>query len=153
MFRISKLTDYATLLMTTMARDPGAVYSAQQLAEINHLEAPTASKVLKMLAAAELLRSYRGAYGGYRLARPPAEISVAAVLRAMEGTVGITECVAEPGACSQEDHCRLRGNWRRIGQAIERALEDLTLAEMISPVDFPPLRLAAEIAIAGGVAR
>jgi len=152
MFRISKLTDYATLLLTTMARDPETVYSAQQLADLNRLEAPTASKVLKMLAAADLVRSYRGAYGGYRLARPPAGISVAAVLRAMEGSVGITECVADPGACSQEDHCRLRGNWWRIGQAIERALEDLTLAEMIAPVDFPPPRLAVAIAIVGGAA-
>lgn len=141
MFRISKLTDYATLVMTTMAQATDIVYSAQQLAETNHLEAPTASKVLKLLSQAGLVESFRGAHGGYRLARRPMEINVAEIIRAIEGSIGITECVAEPGACGQEAVCHLRSNWRRIGSAIEAALGDLTLADMASPMHSDGLTL------------
>jgi len=134
MFRISKLTDYAILVMTSMAKATDVVFSAQQLAENNHIEAPTASKVLKLLAQAGLVESFRGAHGGYRLARLPTEISVADVIRAIEGKIGITECVAEPGSCGQESVCRLRSNWCRIGSAIEQVLIQLTLADMAEPL-------------------
>ena len=134
MFRINKLTDYATMVLSAMAEDDHRIHSAQQLAADCHLETPTTSKVLKLLAAAGLVESFRGAQGGYRLARPGAEISVADVLRAVEGPIGITECAAEPGLCSHESVCNLRGNWRRIAFAVEQALEEVSVADMARPL-------------------
>ncbi|HEX7914523.1 Rrf2 family transcriptional regulator, partial [Rudaea sp.] len=69
MLRVSKLTDYATVVMTVLAESPDEVFSAQALAERVHLELPTVSKLLKQLAQAELVESFRGVNGGYRLAR------------------------------------------------------------------------------------
>jgi len=138
MLRLSKLTDYGTVIMTFMARDEGQVHSAHEIAEQVGIAATTVSKVLKMLARYELVVSTRGAKGGYVLARPAAEITMAAIISAMEGgPLGLTECSTAPGACIQERSCSIRGNWQRINQVIIRALEDVSLAEMTRPVAHP----------------
>ena len=133
MLRISKLTDYAILMMVEMARD-GEILSAHALAERIHVEVPTASKVLKLLAGSGLLLSYRGANGGYRVRNAAADISVAEVIAAIEGPIAMTECSVEEGLCSQEDQCGLRSNWQRISLAVAQALRDVSLAEMSAPM-------------------
>jgi FeS assembly SUF system regulator len=132
MLRISKLTDYALLMMVELARER-EMLSAQALAHRVHVEIPTASKVLKLLAGSGLLNSYRGANGGYRVSRQAGEISVAEVIAAIEGPIAMTECSVEEGLCSQEDNCDLRGNWQRISLAVARALQEVSLAEMAAP--------------------
>ena len=143
MLRISKMTDYAILLMVELTSS-GDTLSAHALAERIHVETPTAGKVLKLLAGAGLLESYRGASGGYRVNRPAGSISVAEVIAAIEGPIAMTECSVEPGLCHQEDHCNLRSNWQRISLAVARALQDVSLAEMSAPLRKPPgvLRIA-----------
>ena len=130
MLRVSKLTDYATVVMTALAQAGGHVSSAQGLAEQAHLEATTVSKVLKLLAQAGLVESFRGARGGYRLARTAQEITVADIVAAIEGPFGMTECSVHKGQCGYEPHCGVRGNWRKISVAIEAALKGVTLADM-----------------------
>ena len=133
MLRISKLTDYAILMMVELTRD-GEMLSAHALSERIHVEVPTASKVLKLLAGSGLLESYRGASGGYRVSRTAAEISVAEVIAAIEGPIAMTECSIEEGLCAQEDNCGLRSNWQRISLAVAQALRDVSLAEMSAPM-------------------
>jgi len=146
MLRLSKLTDYAMIVMTELAAAPDEVVSATDLAERTHVEPPTVSKILKVLARAGLIESFRGARGGYRLGGDPDRVSVADVIRAMEGPIGMTECSVHEGLCAQETVCRLRSNWRRISEAIEIALADVTLAEMArplaSPIDLQTMRVA-----------
>lgn len=137
MLRISKLTDYAILMMVELTRD-SEMLSAQALAARVQVEVPTASKVLKLLAGSGLLESYRGANGGYRVTRGAADISVAEVIAAIEGPIAMTECSVEQGLCSQEDHCGLRGNWQRISLAVSEALQKVSLAEMSSPMRRAP---------------
>ena len=134
MLRISKLTDYAILMMVELTRD-SEMLSAHALAERIHVETPTASKVLKMLAGNGLLESYRGASGGYRISREATDISVAEVIAAIEGPIAMTECSVEEGLCSQEDNCELRSNWQRISLAVALALREVSLAEMSVPMD------------------
>jgi FeS assembly SUF system regulator len=132
MLRVSKLTDYATVVMTCLAESSDEVLSAQLLAERARLETPTVSKVLKQLAGAGLVDSWRGVNGGYRLARDPSNISVADIVTAMEGPIGMTECCAHSGLCDHESHCGVRVNWQRISDAIRSALEGVTLADMLT---------------------
>ena len=139
MLRVSKLTDYATVVMTVLAataaaRGAAAVISAQELAERAHLELPTVSKLLKQLAHGELVVSSRGVNGGYRLARPADRITIAEIVTAMEGPIGMTECSAHVGLCDHESHCGVRVNWQRINHAIAHALASVTLADMLKPV-------------------
>lgn len=140
MLRISKLTDYAILLMVELTRTAETL-SAQALAQRVHIEAPTAGKVLKLLAGAGLVESFRGALGGYRVTRAPEDISVADVIAAIEGPIAMTECSVEPGLCHQESSCNLRSNWRRISVAVAHALEGVTLAEMSAPLHRAPASL------------
>lgn len=137
MLRISKLTDYAILMMVELTRE-GEMLSAHALSERVGVETPTASKVLKLLAGSGLLNSYRGANGGYKVTRSAAEISVAEVIAAIEGPIAMTECSVEEGLCSQEDNCELRGNWQRISLAVSEALQKVSLAEMSSPMRRAP---------------
>ena len=145
MLRVSKLTDYATVVMTCLAAGDG-VMSAQALAERARLETPTVSKLLKQLAQAGLVASSRGINGGYRLARSADRISIADIVVAMEGPIGMTECSAHSGVCGHEPHCGVRVNWQRINHAIAGALAGVTLADMLHASPKPraaiPLRIA-----------
>lgn len=143
MLRLTKLTDYATVVLTEMARTPDAVHSAHELAGRVRMETPTVSKVLKQLAKAGLIVSYRGANGGYRLVRPPERINVAQMLEAMEGPLGMTECSIHEGLCAQEDVCHVRANWQRINQAVLSALRQVSLAEMAHPLTPPAVDMSA----------
>ena len=134
MLRIAKLTDYATGLMSQMARMPQRQVSAQQLGKELGLPTPTVAALLKKLTRAGLVVSARGVGGGYRLARDPKAISVAQVIRAIEGPVALTQCALGDGACALEAECATRGNWRLISHAVEVALEAVSLAEMAMPV-------------------
>lgn len=135
MLRMSKMTDYGTVVMTYLAREPKRVHNAQEVAANIHVPLATVSKILKTLARGELLTPQRGAKGGYMLARPPQRITVADIIDAMEGRpVGLTECSSSPGVCLQESSCSVRGNWQRINDAVRGALEGVTLEQMASPV-------------------
>lgn len=138
MLRVTKLTDYATLVMTGLATAPDALQSAAELAERTGLEQPTVSKVLKALAQAGLVEGFRGAGGGYRLARPASAISLIEVVEAIEGPLGMTECSVHAGACGIEDHCGVRANWRRINAVVADALRGITVAQMLEPPPPPP---------------
>jgi FeS assembly SUF system regulator len=131
MLRISKLTDYATVILAHLAGD-GGLCTAVDLAERSHLNVTTVSKVLKELQRAGLVSSTRGSHGGYALARPAAEISAADIIDAVEGPVGLTECAANPGGCDLEQSCRVGHSWQRVNLAIRRALGNVSLTELAS---------------------
>lgn len=133
MLRIAKLTDYATVLMVRLAREPARCFSAAQLADELGLPQPTVAKLLKRLLQAQLLASVRGVAGGYSLAHAPRAISVADVVSAIEGPVALTECTRGAGNCSLERNCATRANWQLISRAVRVALEAVSLADMAMP--------------------
>lgn len=136
MIRIARLTDYGIMLLTYIARDSELLTrNARDLAIEAGLPLPTVSKLLKVLARSGLLIAHRGVKGGFSLARPPEEISVAEVISALEGPIAMTECsVHSPIKCSLEGLCPVGSNWQRINRAVQGALESLTLAEMTHPL-------------------
>ena len=141
MLRISRLTDYATVLLAALAGEPGRVQTATALAEQTHVAAPTVSKLLKQLQRAGLVTSTRGLHGGYQLSRPATQISAAAILDALEGPVALTDCAAGHGNCEIEDSCRESRVWQRLNLAMRRALYDVSLAQLAG-LDAAPARLA-----------
>jgi FeS assembly SUF system regulator len=130
MLRISKLTDYATVVLAALAEQPDQLRTAAALAGRTRIAAPTVSKLLKQLHRAGLLTSTRGLHGGYQLARAPAQITVAAILDALEGPIALTDCSGGHGQCGIEHNCRVAPVWQRLNAAIRRALSDVTLAEL-----------------------
>lgn len=141
MLQISKLTDYATVIMSFLAKDPERVFSASLIAKELHLAIPTVSKVLKILAGAELAVSFRGSEGGYQLARPTREITVADVIFAMQGKIALTECCAPKQSCVIHSLCAIRESWKSINNIIFGTLSQITLHDMTNGVVSHPLAL------------
>ena len=141
MLRISKLTDYGTVILVYLADMPGdRLCPASDVAQATHLALPTVQKVLKTLAHAGLVTSARGTDGGYRLARTPEKITAAEILDALEGPVAITECSEEDGQCELERDCQVGGAWQKISKAIRGAMNDIRLSDLRSPPTEFPLR-------------
>jgi len=128
MFRLSKLTDYAVVVLVRLAHDD-AVQTAPCIAASTGIPEPTVAKVLKILAGRELVVSQRGARGGYRLTRPLRSIPVAEVITAIDGPIALTACV-EGGDCSSQRLCPMHGRWDPVNAAIQSALSGITLADM-----------------------
>ncbi len=150
MLRVTKLTDYATVVLTVLASQSDRVLSAAELAELARLEAPTVAKLLKPLAHAGLVESFRGANGGYRLTRPASAISLIAIVEAIEGPLGMTECSGEHSSCEHEPHCGLQSHWRRINDVIAEALGNITLAELLPPTAPGKKTIPLQLATARG---
>lgn len=130
MLRISRLTDYGTLVLAHLPSDTAQLLSAADVAAATGINLPTVSKLLKLLGKADLVISTRGSQGGYRLSRPAAEISAAAIIDALEGPVSITECSANDSHCDYESVCNVGSAWQRINVAIRRALDDINLNDL-----------------------
>jgi FeS assembly SUF system regulator len=144
--RISKLTDYGIVLLARFAvAPPGATLTAREMAEGTGLPHPVVSKMLKTLAGASLLRSQRGAKGGYQLSREPEALSVAQILEALEGPLALMECSAGPGHCERDSSCTVRAPWQHINRAVRGALDGMTLAELAGPREpLVPIQPAAD---------
>lgn len=135
MLRLSKLTDYAVVVLARLGRDGGGpegqVQTAPGLALATGIAEPTVAKVLKTLGQAGVVESLRGARGGYRLARPLSAIPLSEVIVAVDGPIALTACVDGGfGVCEAEGICAVRGRWDPVNEAIRRALSDITLADL-----------------------
>lgn len=136
MVRLSKLTDYALVVMSCMARSSNqSSRTARDLSVELRLPLPTVSKLLKELLQSGLLVSHRGTKGGYSLTREPHEISLAEIIAAMEGPIALTECSTDTiGLCELEPCCAIKKNQQIISQAVRGVLDRLTLADLTQPL-------------------
>ena len=133
--RLSSMADYAVVMMIAAARHcGGARVNAVQLAEETGLPAPTVQKLVSRLSAAGLLKSVRGAGGGFKLARPAAAITLADIVEAVEGPIALAACV-EPGRsdCTLEPGCSLRPHWPMVNDVLRTALAGIRLTELAAP--------------------
>jgi FeS assembly SUF system regulator len=135
MMRLSRLADFAVVLMTHVAQHHERVHTASEAALVTRLPAPTVAKVLARLCREGLLTSIRGVKGGYRLARPAAEIPVGTIVNALDGPVALTQCIKlGPGRCEVEAVCPSRVGLNLINVAVRKALDDVSLADIATPV-------------------
>jgi FeS assembly SUF system regulator len=160
MFRLSKITDYGIVLLARLARDTaGTTHNARELAAEVDLPAPVVSKILKLLARAGVLESHRGAKGGYTLLRQPHDLTVAEMIRVLEGPVALTQCSAASSSCEHETNCAVRDPWRVISGVVEEALSTITLEdlndrsfrEVLLPLQIEGSRVEPGDKIAGGL--
>jgi len=138
MIRMTRLTDYGILLLTLFARDEKHPQkSARDLSVEAKLPLPTVSKILKLLAKHGLLEAHRGVRGGFTLSRKPDQITMASVINALEGPLGVTDCCAPASDCGIENSCIVKSNWMKINRVVFGALDRITLAEMTHPLPAP----------------
>jgi FeS assembly SUF system regulator len=131
MIRMSKLTDYAIVILAHLARGGGTL-TAHDLAGRSRVPLPTVSKLCKELAKAGLVVSHRGRHGGYGLARPPEQISIAEIVEALEGPIALTECSQHGVApiCDLDAICVAKATWDPVSRAIHGALANLPLSAL-----------------------
>lgn len=137
MIILSKLADYGVIVASELAAEPERQVTAAQLASSTRLPQATVAKVLKALAHAGIVAGARGAAGGYRLAKSAEAVSVASVVAAIDGAIGITQCtshsaIAKTGTCERTHFCPTRPHWQRINMAVGTALSAVTLADMVA---------------------
>ena len=143
MFRISKLADYATVIMGCFAHYPNQLLSAKFIAEFTGIGEATVAKNLKQLTRQNLLISQRGAAGGYSLARLPGEILLVDIIQAIDGDISMTTCSSDHEDCQFNSTCKLKLNWRRVNDTLVASLSTFTLTDMIqSPFQVSTVRVA-----------
>jgi len=142
MIILSKLADYGVIVATHLAAGPARQSNAAAIAADTRLPAATVAKVLKALARAGLVAATRGAAGGYRLARGAAAISVAEVVAAIDGDIGLTQCSVHAADCDRTSYCPTRPHWAAINRAVGEALSAVSIDDMISPAAFLPMAAA-----------
>lgn len=151
MLKISKLADYATLIMHWLSTHSDDRFSAAVISNTLGIATPTVSKVLKLLNDADLVTSTRGANGGYHMSRSAEKVSLADIISAIDGRPAMTECSHDDSRCQYDHHCELRGNWQYINTVIYDLLDRLSLCDMtaplcetnVAPIHFYPTRKPA----------
>ena len=133
MMKLSTKGRYGARLMLDLALHYGKgslllkdVAKRQEISEkyLGHLILP--------LKAAGLINATRGAHGGYTLAKPPQNITLEEVIRAVEGNLAVVECVSTPRICHRVDFCVTRDIWSLMSEKITEILDSTTLQDMVN---------------------
>lgn len=135
MLKLSKLSDYAIVVLSRLAAERGEVLTTATLASETGIPEPTVSKVLKLLSKQKIVMSVRGASGGYMMDRCPKDITVTELITALEGPIALTECVDGGHTdCMIDSLCPLKGGWNKVNIAVKEALDKVALADLLIPV-------------------
>ena len=139
MLRFTKRADYGLMAIHYIAVHDGlGAVSAKRIAEEFTIPPELMAKILQRLAKQRLIVSTNGPKGGYALTRRPSEITVGEVIRALEGPINIVSCL-EDADCPQIQKCNLRRPVQKIQAAISQVLDTMSLSELTSGADVPPL--------------
>jgi FeS assembly SUF system regulator len=132
MLKVSKLADYAVVVLATLAQSDSQFMTAVGISAKTGLPEPTVAKVLKLLTRAEIVQSVRGVNGGYRPRIKPESLSIARIVSAVDGPVSVTACVdGSAETCGYVSRCAVKGRWDGVNYAIRAAMEGVTLADMM----------------------
>lgn len=145
MIKLGKLTDYAVVIMAQLANEEeNKSCSANYLSDKTGIPEPTVAKILKKLSHGDLLKSIRGAAGGYSLNKVVGDISVADVVLVMEGGVSMVGCVGSDAKsnrrkakrCFARDKCTTMHSWAIVNAAVVNLLKSISLTDMFAPCEF-----------------
>ena len=149
MFALTKKTDYAIVALSHLAQRPDRVCTAREIAERFHVPPAMLTNILKKLAHEELVRSIRGAKGGYTLSRPADQITLETIIRAIEGPVRFVQCTAEPGAgvpiCEITETCPVMGPVRKVHDRLTSFLNEVTLSDFAYDSEYADPRETVEL--------
>jgi Rrf2 family protein len=148
MLRLSKKADYALLAMRHLAATPDReAMPARELAEAYDIPLELLAKVLQKLVRAGLLESHHGIKGGYGLARPPASLTVADVIQAVDGPFTVTACSDTDHSCEQYAKCNIRDPLWRIKDRIVSALGATSVADLAADMSPRPVPVTSPVAV------
>jgi Rrf2 family protein len=137
--KLSSKGDYATRVLMELATSGNQeALSVHDLSERTGISQKYLEQIMTQLRVAEFVRSRRGAFGGYELARSPREISVGDVIRHMDGPLAPSPCASRSAhvpcpayRCPSEESCVLRALWLDVRDAISEVLDATTFADLV----------------------
>ena len=133
MLKIGKMADYALLVTHHLVKKTYGLCTTDDLAQASQLSVPTVRKLLKMLVDANIVTSYRGVKGGYKLSREAKYLSLADIITAVEGPIALTECTQVKHDCDLESSCELKHNWSYVNQMVAQLFTHISLADLSNP--------------------
>ena len=130
--RISTRARYGLRLMVDLAVKHGkGPILLKDVSRSQEISEKYLSQIIIPLKTAGLVKSFRGAHGGYMLQRDPGMINLLEVISALEGDLSLVECVATPATCKRTDICVTQGVWGQVSRAIAGTLAGITLADLV----------------------
>jgi len=132
--RVTTWTEYSLIITLHLARNGSSPVAARVVAEEEQLPGDYTEQICLRLRRAGLVRSVRGARGGYVLAKDPAAISVRDVMTACERATFALNCdthPVNPERCDTEGNCSIRPVWRALQRRIDDLLDSVTLADLL----------------------
>lgn len=130
--KISTKGRYALRLMLDLAlADPGAPIPLRDVAQRQEISDKYLEQIVTPLSRAGLVRSVRGAGGGYLLTRDPSQYTVGEILRPLEGSLAPVSCVDGSECCERAEQCATLDVWRQIQQAVSGVVDHITLADLV----------------------
>ncbi len=137
MLKLTNLADYAIVLVCQIIESDARLSCAVDLAEKTNIPLPTVSKIMGALTRKGIVTSQRGLKGGFYLSQKTEKISLADIIEALEGPIGLTNCSQSKGDnCSIKDTCKLNGRWNSVDYAIRDTLANISLDQFSGqPVD------------------
>lgn len=130
--RISTRARYGLRLMLDLAlkHGKGPIF-LKEVSRSQEISEKYLGQIIMPLKAAGLVKSYRGAHGGYTLQRDPEKITVREIVSTLEGDLNLVECVTNPGSCSRFEQCVTQQVWCQVARSIADTLEGITLADLV----------------------
>lgn len=129
--KMSKASDYALVLLARLDRETGEIWvSVRKISDEMGISSRFLSNIVHKLVQAGILNSHRGTHGGVRLAKPATQITIGAVLTALDDPMGLVDCVEHPGMCPLENHCDVQKFWSVTHSLVLSALKHITLKEI-----------------------
>ena len=126
--KLSTRTRYGARALVELALIyPDAVISVNEVAAKQKISAKYLEQIMRILKAADLVKSVRGMHGGYALTRPPTKVTLGEIFEALEGSAAPVDCVDHPGSCAMIDVCPTRDTWVAMKACIEGFLTKTTL--------------------------
>ena len=132
--QFSKKVDYGLFLLITLLKAENEIVSLRQIAEGNHISFYFLQKIALLLRRAGMIKSGRGKSGGYKLARPPQDITLKEIIEALEGPVSVVRCLPPSGcgfSCERENMCSAKSGLKYINDKLIDSLNETTLLDFI----------------------
>lgn len=135
MLKLSTKVRYATRAMLDLAVNSGkGAIRIKDIAARQRISAQYLEQLFLRLRRAGLLSSLRGRRGGFKLAKPPSDITLSEIIGAVEDSDGLIQCIDEPKLCRQSNGCTIRNVWTEIAKGMNKVLESTTLQDLILPL-------------------
>jgi Rrf2 family iron-sulfur cluster assembly transcriptional regulator len=130
---MSRTAEHAVRALLYLAANGPEAAKAAAIAEALGAPPNYMSKTLHALAGAGIVASRRGPTGGFRLAVPPDELSLARVIEVVDDPAPKDMCLIDNSRCSDRTPCAVHGRWKRVSQAVWDPLRSTTLADLLPP--------------------